>query len=332
MKKSIRIGDGVAEFFGTHDGNIKYLESLLKVQVHIDGENNLTIDGDDYYVQLVERLVEDYAQLRAEGVKFTNGDLKAVIRIISEDTSQSLRGVVSSSRSLQVGKRNVSPKTLNQKLYLEAIEKHDMVFGIGPAGTGKTYLAVSMAVRALLEKKISRIVLTRPAVEAGERLGFLPGTLQEKIDPYLKPLYDALYDMLDVERVDRHIERGVIEIAPIAFMRGRTLNDSFVILDEAQNTTSEQMKMFLTRIGYSSKAVITGDITQIDLQVGKMSGLVEARNVISGVEGISVIHFNERDVVRHPLVQRIVRAYESYSAQITARQQSLQFGQDGAST
>jgi phosphate starvation-inducible protein PhoH and related proteins len=332
MKRSIRIGDGVAEFFGTHDGNIKYLESLLKVQVHIDGENNLTIDGDDYYVQLVERLVEDYAQLRAEGVKFTNGDLKAVIRIISEDTSQSLRGVVSSSRSLQVGKRNVSPKTLNQKLYLEAIEKHDMVFGIGPAGTGKTYLAVSMAVRALLEKKISRIVLTRPAVEAGERLGFLPGTLQEKIDPYLKPLYDALYDMLDVERVDRHIERGVIEIAPIAFMRGRTLNDSFVILDEAQNTTSEQMKMFLTRIGYSSKAVITGDITQIDLPVGKMSGLVEARNVISGVEGISVIHFNERDVVRHPLVQRIVRAYESYSAQITARQQSLQFGQDGAST
>src|SRR5919201_1647129 len=304
MKKSIRMGDGVAEFFGTHDGNIKYLESLLKVQVHIDGENNLTIDGDDHDVQLVERLVEDYAQLRSEGVKFTNGDLKSIIRIISEDTSQSLRGVVSSSKSLQAGKRNVSPKTLNQKLYLEAIERHDMVFGIGPAGTGKTYLAVSMAVRALLEK----------------------------IDPYLKPLYDALYDMLDVERVDRHLERGVIEIAPIAFMRGRTLNDSFVILDEAQNTTPEQMKMFLTRIGYNTKAVITGDITQIDLPLGKMSGLIEARNVISGVEGISFIHFNERDVVRHPLVQRIVRAYESYSAQNIARQQSLQFGQDGAST
>jgi phosphate starvation-inducible protein PhoH and related proteins len=330
MKKSIRIGDGVAEFFGTHDGNIKYLESLLKVQVHIDGENNLTIDGEDDNVQLVERLVEDYAQLRAEGVKFTNGDLKSVIRIISEDTSQSLRGVVSTSKTLQAGKRNVSPKTLNQKLYVEAIEKHDMVFGIGPAGTGKTYLAVSMAVRALLEKRISRIVLTRPAVEAGERLGFLPGTLQEKIDPYLKPLYDALYDMLDVERVDRHIERGMIEIAPIAFMRGRTLNDSFVILDEAQNTTPEQMKMFLTRIGYNSKAVITGDVTQVDLPIGKMSGLIEARNVISGVEGISFIHFNERDVVRHPLVQRIVRAYEAYSAQSAARQQSLQFGQDGA--
>src|SRR5437763_1687255 len=331
MKKSSRIGDGVAEFFGTYDGNIKYLESLLKVQIHIDGENNLTIDGEDKHVQLVERLVEDYAQLRTEGVRFSNGDLKSIIRIISEDTSQSLRGVVSSSKSLQAGKRNVAPKTLNQKLYIEAIEKHDMVFGIGPAGTGKTYLAVSMAVRARLEKKISRIVLTRPAVEAGERLGFLPGTLQEKIDPYLKPLYDALYDMLDVERVDRHVERGVIEIAPIAFMRGRTLNDSFVILDEAQNTTSEQMKMFLTRIGYNSKAVITGDVTQIDLPLGKMSGLIEARNVISGVEGISFIHFNEKDVVRHPLVQRIVRAYESYSVQSAARQQSLQFGQDGAS-
>jgi len=332
MKKSIRIGDGVAEFFGTYDGNIKYLESLLKVQIHIDGENNLTIDGEDEHVQLVERLVEDYAQLRTEGVRFSNGDLKSIIRIISEDTSQSLRGVVSSSKSLQAGKRNVAPKTLNQKLYIEAIEKHDMVFGIGPAGTGKTYLAVSMAVRALLEKKISRIVLTRPAVEAGERLGFLPGTLQEKIDPYLKPLYDALYDMLDVERVDRNVERGVIEIAPIAFMRGRTLNDSFVILDEAQNTTTEQMKMFLTRIGCGSKALITGDITQIDLPIGKMSGLIEARNVISGVEGISFIYFNERDVVRHPLVQRIVRAYESFSAQNTARQESLQFGQDAAST
>ena len=327
MKKSIRIGDGVAEFFGTHDGNIKYLESLLKVQVHIDGQNNLTIDGDENNVQLVERLVEDYAQLRAEGVKFANGDLKSIIRIISEDTTQSLRGVVSSSKSLQAGKRNVAPKTLNQKLYVEAIEKYDMVFGIGPAGTGKTYLAVSMAVRALLDKKVSRIVLTRPAVEAGERLGFLPGTLQEKIDPYLKPLYDALYDMLDVERVDRHLERGVIEIAPIAFMRGRTLNDSFVILDEAQNTTPEQMKMFLTRIGYNSKAVITGDVTQIDLPSGKLSGLIEARNVISGVEGISFVHFNERDVVRHPLVQRIVRAYEMYTAQTTTRQQSLQFGQ-----
>src|SRR5215467_4901460 len=326
MKKSIRIGDGVADFFGTHDGNIKYLESLLKVQVHLDNDN-ITIDGEDEHVQLVQKLIEDYAQLRSEGVKFSNGDLKSVIRIISEDTTQSLRGVVSSTKQVQVGKRNVTPKTLNQKLYLEAIEKNDMVFGIGPAGTGKTYLAVSMAVRALLEKRINRIVLTRPAVEAGERLGFLTGTLQEKIDPYLKPLYDALYDMLDVERVDRHIERGVIEIAPIAFMRGRTLNDAFVILDEAQNTTPEQMKMFLTRIGYNSQAVITGDVTQVDLPIGKMSGLIEARNVISGVDGIEFIHFNDRDVVRHPLVQRIVRAYETYSTQGAAvRQQSLSFG------
>jgi phosphate starvation-inducible PhoH-like protein len=203
-----------------------------------------------------------------------------------------------------------------------------MVFGIGPAGTGKTYLAVSMAVCALLEKRVNRIVLTRPAVEAGERLGFLPGTLQEKIDPYLKPLYDALYDMLDAERVDRNLDKGVIEIAPIAFMRGRTLNDAFVILDEAQNTTPEQMKMFLTRIGYNSKAVITGDITQIDLPAGKLSGLIEAERVIAGVEGVTFVHFNDRDVVRHPLVQRIVRAYETYSAQ-SARQQSLSFGARG---
>src|SRR6058998_3771886 len=313
MKKTIRIGDGVAEFFGTYDGNIKYLESLLKVQIHIDGENNLTIDGENEHVQLVERLVEDYAQLRTEGVRFSNGDLKSIIRIISEDTTQSLRGVVSSTKQVQVGKRNVKPKTLNQKLYLEAIEKYDMVFGIGPAGTGKTYLAVSMAVRALLEKKVSRIVLTRPAVEAGERLGFLPGTLQEKIDPYLKPLYDALYDMLDVERVDRNLERGIIEIAPIAFMRGRTLNESFVILDEAQNTTSEQMKMFLTRLGFGAKAVITGDITQIDLPPGRTSGLVEAMKVVGAIEGISFIYFDERDVVRHKLVQQIVKAYEKFT-------------------
>jgi len=289
-------------------------------------DDTLTIDGADESVELVERLVADYVQLRSEGVKFSNGDLKSIIRIISEDASQSLRDVVSSSRTLVVGKRSVAPRTLNQKLYLEAIEKNDMVFGIGPAGTGKTYLAVSMAVRSLLDKRINRIVLTRPAVEAGERLGFLPGTLQEKIDPYLKPLYDALYDMLEVERVDRHLERGAIEIAPIAFMRGRTLNDSFVILDEAQNTTPEQMKMFLTRIGYNTKAVITGDVTQIDLPSGKMSGLIEAEKIISGVEGISFIHFNERDVVRHPLVQRIVRAYETYSAVGSGRQASLSFG------
>jgi phosphate starvation-inducible protein PhoH and related proteins len=323
MKKSIGVDGNIGEFFGTHDSNVKYLESLLNVQIHLQ-DDTITVDGPEEKVVLVERLVSDYLQLRSEGVRFSNGDLKSIIRIISEDESQSLRSVVSTARPLVAGKRTVTPKTLNQKLYLDAIEKNDLVFGIGPAGTGKTYLAVSMAVRALVDKKVNRIVLTRPAVEAGERLGFLPGTLQEKIDPYLKPLYDALYDMLDVERVDRHLERGVIEIAPIAFMRGRTLNDSFVILDEAQNTTPEQMKMLVTRIGYNSKAVVTGDITQIDLPRGKLSGLVEAERVLTHVEGIGFVHFTERDVVRHPLVQRIVRAYESYSAELS-RQQSLSF-------
>jgi phosphate starvation-inducible PhoH-like protein len=224
-----------------------------------------------------------------------------------------LRDCFPSGKSRICGRKAVTPRSLNQRRYLDAIEKSDMVFGIGPAGTGKTYLAVAMAVTGLLSKRFNRIVLARPAVEAGERLGFLPGSLQEKVDPYLRPLYDALYDMLDVEKVDRYLERGTIEIAPIAFMRGRTLNESFVILDEAQNTTSEQMKMFLTRMGFNSKAVITGDITQIDLPAGRVSGLIEARSVVSNVEGIDFVHFSEKDVVRHPLVQRIVRAYDAYS-------------------
>ena len=210
------------------------------------------------------------------------------------------------------GKRQVLPKSLMQRKYLDAIESFDIVFGIGPAGTGKTYLAMAQAVAFLLAKKVNRIILARPAVEAGEKLGFLPGDLQEKVNPYLRPLYDALYDMLDVERAERLVERGTIEVAPIAFMRGRTLNDAFVILDEAQNTTSEQMKMFLTRLGFGSKAVITGDITQIDLPTGRTSGLVEAMKVVGRIEGIAFIHFTERDVVRHQLVQQIVKAYESY--------------------
>ncbi len=312
MKKTIPIGEGVADLFGTYDGNIKYLESLLQVEVQIV-ENNLTVEGTDRQVTLVEQLLGDYAQLRSEGMKLSDEDLKSVIRIVSEDNSVTLRQVVSPPRQFQVGKRNIAPKTLNQKLYMEAIDRHDMVFGIGPAGTGKTYLAVAMAIRELLGKRVSRIVLTRPAVEAGERLGFLPGTIEEKIDPYLRPLYDALYDMLDTDRVDRYLERRIIEIAPIAFMRGRTLNDSFIILDEAQNTTSEQMKMFLTRIGDSSKAVINGDVTQIDLPFGKTSGLIEARGVLRDIQGISFVPFNDRDVVRHQLVQEIVRAYEKHS-------------------
>ena len=220
----------------------------------------------------------------------------------------------------------VQPRSINQRLYVEAIEQNDMVFGVGPAGTGKTYLAVAMAAAALLAKKISRIVLVRPAVEAGERLGFLPGTLQEKVDPYLRPLYDALYDLLEPERVEKMLERNVIEVAPLAFMRGRTLNDAFIIMDEAQNTTSEQMKMFLTRMGNNAKAVITGDITQIDLPNPRKSGLVEAMNILEGVDGISFIRFEEGDVVRHHLVQRIIRAYEGFGRQ---RELPLAIGEEG---
>jgi phosphate starvation-inducible PhoH-like protein len=239
--------------------------------------------------------------------------LLGYIKIVAGDPTASLRALVTSGKHRQFGKKAIVPKSLNQRVYLESIDLHDMVFGIGPAGTGKTYLAVAMAISYLLSRKVNRIVLARPAVEAGERLGFLPGTLQEKVDPYLRPLYDALYDLLEAERIDRYLERGTIEIAPIAFMRGRTLNDSFIILDEAQNTTGEQMKMFLTRMGFNSKMVITGDITQIDLPEGKRSGLLTAMDVVSEVRGIRFVYFDDKDVVRHHLVQRIIRAYEQYS-------------------
>jgi phosphate starvation-inducible protein PhoH and related proteins len=236
-----------------------------------------------------------------------------MLRVVTADSSATLRGLAEAGKQRSFGKRQVQPKSINQRRYLDAIEKYDMVFGIGPAGTGKTYLAVAMAVSALNNKKVNRIILARPAVEAGERLGFLPGTLQEKVDPYLRPLYDALYDLMDGERVDRYLEKNVIEIAPIAFMRGRTLNDSFIILDEAQNTTSEQMKMFVTRMGFNSKTVITGDITQIDLPNTRKSGLLEAMDILRNVEGLSFNFFTEEDVVRHHLVQRIVRAYDERS-------------------
>ncbi len=312
MKKSVTFGQGLEPIFGTLDENLRFLESAFEVRISL-AENNLIIEGSDNQVEIIERLILDYHQVRHEGVNFTNGDFKSIIKIISEDSSLRLRDCFPSAKTRFCGRKPVSPRSLNQRRYLDSIEKYDMVFGIGPAGTGKTYLAVAMAVAALAAKQVGRIVLARPAVEAGERLGFLPGSLQEKVDPYLRPLYDALYDMLDLEKVDRYLERGTIEIAPIAFMRGRTLNESFVILDEAQNTTSEQMKMFLTRIGFNSKAVITGDVTQIDLPSGKVSGLIEARIVVSKVEGIDFVHFNEKDVVRHPLVQRIVRAYDDFN-------------------
>ena len=246
------------------------------------------------------------------GYRLGKGDVKTAAQLVAQDENVELAEYFLRSATKTSGKRQVVPKSVTQKRYLDAIEQHDIVFGIGPAGTGKTYLAMAQAVSFLLAKRVSRIILARPAVEAGEKLGFLPGDLQEKVNPYLRPLYDALYDMIEMERAERLLERGTIEVAPIAFMRGRTLNDAFVILDEAQNTTSEQMKMFLTRLGFGSKAVITGDVTQIDLPTGRTSGLIEAMKVVGNVEGIAFVHFDDKDVVRHALVQQIVKAYEAY--------------------
>jgi phosphate starvation-inducible PhoH-like protein len=274
--------------------------------------DSIEIEGAPNDVARTQQVFADYQHLLGSGFTFVNGDLGTMLKVLTSDSTATLRSLAEAGKQRSFGKRSVQPKSINQRRYLEAIEKNDMVYGIGPAGTGKTYLAVAMAISALMSKRVARIVLARPAVEAGERLGFLPGTLQEKVDPYLRPLYDALYDMLDPDKVDRYLEKNVIEIAPIAFMRGRTLNDAFVILDEAQNTTSEQMKMFVTRLGFNSKAVITGDITQIDLPNPGRSGLVEAVDVLKDVEGIRFCYFDEGDVVRHHLVQRIVRAYEDY--------------------
>lgn len=328
MKKSVALGQGAEAIFGTLDENLQLLESAFDVRISLS-EHTFNIEGSESHVEIIERLISDYNQIRREGIVFSNGDFKSIIKIISEDSSIRLRDCVSPAKTRVSGRKQISPRSLNQRCYLDAIEKFDMVFGIGPAGTGKTYLAVAMAVAALLTKQVNRIVLARPAVEAGERLGFLPGSLQEKVDPYLRPLYDALYDLLETDKVDRYIERGTIEIAPIAFMRGRTLNDAFVILDEAQNTTSEQMKMFLTRLGFNSKAVITGDITQIDLPSGKTSGLIEARNIVAKVDGIAFVYFNERDVVRNPLVQRIVRAYDEHTNDKEFQSLTSQSSSDG---
>jgi phosphate starvation-inducible PhoH-like protein len=303
---------GLETLFGVHDQNIKYLESLLDVRINGRG-HNLKVDGDPKDVETVERILEDFSALFAEGRQFSDKELREAFAQITEDRAYSLRDYFTRSRFSPAGKKQVAPKSAMQRRYIETIQQKDIVFGIGPAGTGKTYLGVAMAVQALVQKQVNRIVLARPAVEAGEKLGFLPGDLQEKIDPYLRPLYDALFDLVDYERVTRLLEKRVIEIAPLAFMRGRTLSDAFVILDEAQNTTSEQMKMFLTRIGFGSKAVITGDVTQIDLPHGKRSGLVEAERVLAGIDGIDFIYFTDKDVVRHKLVQMIIKAYESHT-------------------
>jgi phosphate starvation-inducible PhoH-like protein len=311
MKRSIQLAGGIEQLFGALDENLRLLENTFRVTTHLE-DDTLELEGEDESVDRAARLVEDYSNLIREGRVFSSGEVKSLLRAAAAEPQLTLREVARPQRHRVFGKKSVTAKTPNQRRYMECIEKYDMVFAIGPGGTGKTYLAVAMAVSGLLTKEVSRIILARPAVEAGERLGFLPGTLQQKIDPYMRPLYDALYDMLDADKLERYLEKGIIEVAPLAFMRGRTLNDSFVILDEAQNTTSEQMKMFLTRLGFNSKAVITGDITQIDLPAERRSGLVEAMEVCGRIPEIAFVHFNERDVVRHNLVQQIIKAYETF--------------------
>jgi phosphate starvation-inducible PhoH-like protein len=316
----------IETLFGAYDENLRHLESLLNVRVSTQG-NELIVEGEPQNTAKVARLVDQISALINEGHDISLRDVKTATDVLSEDGDVDLRDhFLKGGQLRQAGKRRITAKSVNQRRYLDAIEQYDIVFGIGPAGTGKTYLAMAQAVSYLLAKKVSRIILARPAVEAGEKLGFLPGDLQEKVNPYLRPLYDALYDMMEIEKAERLLERGTIEVAPIAFMRGRTLNDAFVILDEAQNTTSEQMKMFLTRLGFGSKAVVTGDITQIDLPTGRASGLIEAMHVVGKIEGIEFVYFDERDVVRHKLVQAIVKAYETYGPSTSLAGPSTKLG------
>ncbi len=312
IKKELDITANLESLFGTRDENLRLMEDMLHVRIDMRSDA-VVVEGSGENIARVERIFSDYESLRKAGVSLQNGELHGMLRLVVADPTVSLRSLAETGKQRSAGiKRMVQPRSLNQRMYLEAIDQSDMVFGIGPAGTGKTYLAVAMAVSAMQAKKVSRIVLVRPAVEAGERLGFLPGSLQEKVDPYLRPLYDALYDLLEPERVDKMLEKNIIEVAPLAFMRGRTLNDAFVIMDEAQNTTSEQMKMFLTRMGNNAKAVITGDVTQIDLPNPRKSGLIEAMTVLNGVDGIRFVHFESGDVVRHELVQRVIQAYDNF--------------------
>jgi phosphate starvation-inducible protein PhoH and related proteins len=308
---SLAAGPELQGLFGRGDEHARLVEEGLRVRLVVR-DGMLTILGTEDAVAVAEQVVKELVALVRQGRPVTNQEVRLALRHVGQNEAESFREVQAETIEVSTKKRPVRPKSLGQKRYIEAIRKHDIVFGIGPAGTGKTYLAMAMAVSALLHKEVHRIILARPAVEAGEKLGYLPGTLYEKINPYLRPLYDALYDMLETERATRLIEQGTIEIAPLAFMRGRTLNDSFIILDEAQNTTSEQMKMFLTRMGFGSKTVITGDITQVDLPASRVSGLIEVRGILKDIPDIGFIHFTEEDVVRHELVQQIVRAYEAY--------------------
>src|SRR2546425_3036530 len=318
MRRTVQIAGGIESLFGTLDENLKLFESALRVTTHLQ-DDKLAIEGEPAQVERAVRILDEYNELVHEGRVLDNGAVKALLRVVTEEPNISLRGILQPGRPRAFGKKSITPKSANQRRYMEFIERYDMVFAIGPGGTGKTYLAVAMAVSSLLTKQVNRIILARPAVEAGERLGVLPGAVQQKNGPHLRPLYDALYDMLDADKLERYLEKGIIEVAPLAFMRGRTLNDSFVILDEAQNTTSEQMKMFLTRLGFNSKAVITGDITQIDLPSSRRSGLIEAVDVVGKIEGIAFVHFNERDVVRHNLVQQIIKAYDEFDSSQAAR-------------
>jgi phosphate starvation-inducible protein PhoH and related proteins len=312
MKKIALSEEGIENVYGARDANLKHIESLLNVQIRTQG-GEITIEGDPKDELRAQQIFRQLKELMDEGYPLSNGDVKTAAQLLVENADLDLRDYFLRGGQKQVTRRRVTPKSVNQRRYLDSIEQFDIVFGVGPAGTGKTYLAMAQAVTYLLEKKVSRIVLARPAVEAGEKLGFLPGDIAEKVNPYLRPLYDALYDMIDTDKASRLIERGTIEVAPIAFMRGRTLNDAFVILDEAQNTTSEQMKMFLTRLGFGSKAVVTGDITQIDLPNARVSGLVEALKVVRDIDGIGFVYFDEKDVVRHKLVQQIVKAYDAFT-------------------
>jgi phosphate starvation-inducible PhoH-like protein len=322
--------EGIESLFGPHDRNLKRIEQAFGVRVSARG-GDVLIDGEPQAVAAVERLMGELSTLVGRGFRLRQEDVRTAIRVAQQAPEMSLSEFFQpSDPTFATARRLISPRSLNQYLYMQAMLEHDIVLTIGPAGTGKTFLAVAMAAAALVEKKVRRIVLARPAVEAGERLGFLPGDLAEKVNPYLRPLYDALHDILGYDKVGGMIERGIIEVAPIAFMRGRTLNESFVILDEAQNTTSEQMKMFLTRIGFNSKAVVNGDITQIDLPTGKASGLRQALEILRGVQGIGFITFDKRDVVRHPLVQKIVAAYESHESRLEAARSEEAPGNDVA--
>lgn len=312
-KLKLREGTNTAVLFGHHDRHLKLVESELGVRMSARGEE-LVIDGPPDAERKAEQVISELATLIAQGYDLRQDDVHVALAAVRNGGDQTIKDLLASPIAIATRKRAVAPKTPTQKLYIEAIERHDIVIAIGPAGTGKTYLAMAMAVQALAQREVSRIILARPAVEAGEKLGFLPGDMFAKVNPYLRPLYDALYDMMELERANRLVERGEIEIAPLAFMRGRTLNDSFVILDEAQNATAEQMKMFLTRLGNNSKVVVTGDITQVDLPNDKVSGLVEIREILHKIDGIEFVYFNDMDVVRHRLVQDIIRAYDRHQA------------------